>query len=154
VKRIKRKPLQTEEHRIISFIKYGVALSLLPILSEYDPVSSERIKNRSFCLGLKATGGPDRRIIVGNGTIELEDHRKTPTQATLLFKNPGEMCNLFSGIKSSIIPVVKNLRFRSMLADFRILMERLQYYLNPDEETLQNISPLSHVSLFIRPCGE
>ncbi|MBN2050022.1 MAG: hypothetical protein JW760_06210 [Spirochaetales bacterium] len=134
-----------KEQRIASFVYSGVALSLLQYVPLFDGISAKIIKETSFCVGLKALGGgPARRIIVRNGALVLEEKERTPTDITLLFINPGDMSNLFRGMKPRIIPIIKTFRFKAILSDFRTLMSRLQYFMNPDEETLEQ--HFSHIT--------
>lgn len=108
----------------------------LELLAAEDDQSRSLVRDWDLSIGFKVLGGAEARLVFQGGRCSFSPGKSAGSKVKLLFVSPGHFNRM---MRKSANPIpVKGFRWlRFLTKDFAMLTDRLEYFLEPSSQRMQ-----------------
>ena len=143
--------LTQEELTTYAFVRVRVLLQLLKEIGKYDKeVKGDFDKN--FSIAFAAMNGPELQLAKVNGELQVIEDGSLPN-VLLWFPKPENMSKMLAQKKAFMLPLPFSIRVGHTLKTFRKGIERLQWYMNPENDSKEHADFITKLLLHATAYG-
>ena len=143
--------LSQEELTTYAFIRSRVLLQLLKEIGKYDSAVKNDFQNR-FSISFAAMNGPQLQLSDRDGQLAVTENGALPN-VMLWFPKPENMSRMLAQKKAFLLPVPFSLRVGKTLKTFRKGIERLQWYMDPENTSEEHADFITKLLLHATAYG-
>lgn len=124
------------KNHVLSHINLFAVLRNIEYLVEKDPETIKLVKNTNLAIQFNIKNGPKGNLAFKNGKAEMKTG-KHKADIILFFISPGHFNRMIEG-RANPIPLKGFTRLGFLTGTFARLADRLNFYLNADQENLKD----------------